>query len=244
MPSDFTLIEKQLSLVIVGGFHPLNFTKDWLKVNGLMNEEDFSESTTGLHSPMHVETVLPWVNVQVTPYSNDKNKLSIVLTDSAMYAQFKDFVNSICSMYSTTVVTAMGINFLFITKHKDQDSWDALGYRILPPEQFQNYFASGLESTRLGMNNASMKIEHILDSVISLEDNDLRTELNINVKPIYYNQAGERIEFSTEIGLNYHFPITLEAGMDGVSETIHTYIDFLNETVDDKVLALVTGDLR
>ncbi|ELH4197690.1 hypothetical protein V9K10_000784 [Vibrio cholerae] len=242
MSSNFDLVDKQLSLVIVGAFHALNFTNDWLKYHELMHEDDFRASETKVHNGFHMETSLPWSTIQVMPHDRDRNRLTITLTDPAMFSQFVDLTTSICTMFSTTLVTALGINFLFLTKHKDQDSWDEFGHRLLPPPTFSRVFNPDETKCRVGMNNCSIKFVRLLESVIELDDDELFTELNVTVKPVYYDANGERIYFSTETNLNYHFPMPNNLGMDAVYQTLQVYLAQLNESVDEQVMKFVRGD--
>lgn len=244
MSSKFDLVDKQLSLVIVGGFHALNFTNDWLKFHNLMHEEDFQASETKFHNSLHIETKLPWSNIQVMPHDRERNRITLTLTDPAMLSQFIDLTNSICEMFSTTIVTALGINFSFVTKHTDQDTWDEFGHRILPPSTFSKAFnPEGIEC-RTGMNSSSVKFERMLDLVVEVEDDDddRFSELNVTVKPIYYDANGERLYFSTEVGLNYHFPIPLDSGMEAVHLTLQAYLVRLNESVDEQLMNFVRGE--
>lgn len=242
MSPEFAVQEKQLSIVLIGGFHPLNFSNDWLKLHELVSQGDYDKSRTNILSPAHLETIFPWVTIKITPYDEQKSRLSIILSDPAMYDQFKDLVGSICDMYSTTQVTALGINFSFVTKHANQEEWDSFGYSLLSPDRFVKHFEpEPKDDQKPGMNSASMKIDSVLPSMVDLSKTEYKTELNVTIKPLYHNDSGERIYFSSEIILNYHFPILKENSMDGVVKTIDKYMDDLEHSVQEQLISFVKG---
>ncbi|ELO1773916.1 hypothetical protein K6U20_07615 [Vibrio fluvialis] len=215
-----------LSIVLIGGFSPVNITRDCLLRYELISSEDYDNARNILLNQGTSRFELPWAIVTVnTIKDGTEAKLSVALTDPGSYALFSDLVMSLCDAFATTTVNALGINFHSKVTHFKLEDWHDFGHKLAPKQFWRKAFAPGRDDLHVGLKTIAIKFDSLLESVAPLTPDDDQTELNVSVKPLskYEDQT-----FDTEVMFNYHFPILESLGMEMAKHTLSVYMDDLN----------------
>lgn len=237
MSQDYKFDNRQNSIVLIGGFSNINFTHEKLFRLELISESDYNESKIIFMDQNQIYVSLPWAKIQLNPADKSSNKLTLTLTDEGSLTLFLDLVKSIIQLFYTSESSALGINFNYRIQHNNADKWHDFGHKIVPKPFWKDIFSHSEEEI-YGTNNVALKITSVLESIKKTDD-DMKVELNLNVRPLFLDENGTKLTNTTEIVLNYHFPLNKIDSMDMANNTIDTYFNMLNDTVDARVKQLL-----
>ncbi|EPJ46729.1 MAG: hypothetical protein OFPII_18200 [Osedax symbiont Rs1] len=237
MPQQNEFASKELSIVLIGGFNPLNYTPDWLHQFGLISQKDKDNHTIVDVSLDHIIVELTWCTIKVVRTPNS-DKLNLTLTDDSSITKFKDLIFSIVEFSDTTKMSAIGLNFNRTIQHSSTDEWHAFGNRLTPKSIWLDAFADIQKQS--GMRKISIVIHDIYPS---LDDGiNESPELNIEVRPLFSDSNGTILENASIITLNYHFSISNDSNISYIKDVLDTYLYRLNSETDVKVRNLLQGE--
>lgn len=239
MSQAYKILNRDISIVLIGGFNTLKYTPDWLFKLNLINKADFDNAKLEIISTHECLTILDWCSIHVGAASQKDFRFSLTLTDHGSYQLFLDLLHSIFELEDVTVMTALGINFSYKIKHSLTDEWNEWGYRLAPPQNWREAFCKEDQDNHIGMRGLSMSIDSLLEPIEEVEGK--KTSLHLQVVPELQSKDEKNGNNYTRIALNYHFPLNPENGSVMAIETIQKYLNDLENEVDDRVHKLVVG---
>lgn len=117
--------------VLRGQFSPTSVHPGWLETNGLIKSEEAREVTIHIISEQVTQFEMAWFRLSVT-----EDRFQVLTSEPAFYEPLRDLVIGVFSLLDETPLNVLGINRDFHYQLDDQESWHAVGNRLVPKQDW------------------------------------------------------------------------------------------------------------
>ena len=177
------IINKELNIVVVGGFNPNIITPDWLEHNNLITAKDSkSRSITLINNEVSIFKI-PDIEIFTS-----RERLQLTLKRCEFPELVFDLAIGILTLLIQTPVKNLGINQHLIYDLDSREDRNELGFKLVPPGIW-----SGILPTYEGMN---------LLRIQAKRDDDYSGYVWIDVSPV--DGTTNQVKFA----MNDHYVIT------------------------------------
>lgn len=116
-----------VSIVLIGSFNPAIFQPSWFALHNLLRSEEADAATIDIIHPDVAHFKTEWLEVNIV-----RDRFQISTVQESYYEALRDLAVGILMLLSHTPVKVMGINRDFHFDLASEETWHALGHRLVP----------------------------------------------------------------------------------------------------------------
>ena len=161
---DLTAVSAQVQ--IVGQWNPSIFQPRWFSEVSLLPKEEAENAKILIIHEEIAHFTLPWLNLQVT-----RDRLVASTTQESYSEPLRDLVLGTLDLLSHTPTRMMGINHDYLLTFADRSTFDALGWKLVPPQSWPGLKRPGVATMQVqgerqddNEGYVRVKVEPILDA--------------------------------------------------------------------------------
>jgi len=170
-----------VNIVLRGNFNPAIFHPSWFAAQELIGQLEADEASIELVHPEAAIFKADWFQIQVV-----RNRFQEGTVQEPYYEPLRDLVVGTFSLLIHTPIRAMGINHDFHIRLESEKSWNEVGHRLAPKEDWEDL----LEDP--GMLSLTMK---------GKRTDDFDGHLQVRVEP------STRLTYGVFIEVNDHYQL-------------------------------------
>lgn len=216
-----TLKESATTIVVLGSFNPVIVQPSWLEVHGLVAPDEVAEAQVNVIHRQVSDFRVGDFHVQTLD-----ERFSVSSTSAPSVDLVRDLALGILGVLPETPVRAAGLNRGVHYIYEDTDIWNALGWKIVPKENWEDLLEHpGLQSVTIRGARRGVDIAGFTQAVVGPSDK--------------YPQNGVKIE------INDHFELLPAGSMTRATELVEVVEEQWDGSVEraegliDHVIGLV-----
>lgn len=186
------LLSQTSTIVLIGSFNPPIFQPLWLKEKELISPTDYENAALKIASIEISDFSLDWAHAQVTA-----DRFFIQCTDMRRSEAMRDLAVGIFEILAETPLLKLGINLESKYQAQSEEQWNALGYKIVPPNFWNNHM------NEPGMIKAEVREKKRQDEYLGF--------FGVTVRPA--PNSNEKENFGVIISTNDHYAIEDKEGI-------------------------------
>jgi hypothetical protein len=128
---------QEVSIVLRGAFNPAIFHPSWLAAQDLIRSQEAEEAEIGIVHPQVAQFESGWLRMNVTT-----DRFQVDTSQEPFYEPLRDLVIGICQIMVHTPLRVVGINRDFHYGLASEDTWHAVGHRLVPKQDWEEVLSS------------------------------------------------------------------------------------------------------